>query len=463
MHKDPSNLAVLEEESAAAVEYRTLSKAHCSFLSQKAKIGWLCEGDENTKYFHNQIKAKQMHNKILQIKDKNGQHHTNPLSIEKAFLDYYVELLGDNKDTSDVHVPTVRIGSLISDQHRSILLKPVSSQEVKDCIFSIPSTKSPGPDGFSSQFYRDSWDIIGKDITGAVLDFFATDDLLLFCKGNAVSIMWLLRGFFTFSATSWLALNNDKTDIYFNGVSKDIMVDIVKVFGFRIGTLPFKYLGVPISSKKLSKFEGHKLIERIVQRIRSLGARKLSYAGRLVLVKTVLSTLHSYWASMFLIPSGIMDKVDSICRNFLCGGRDSYLKTPNINWNTCCKPKDEGGLGLKNAKRVMNIFSINVNIVKDVCGDANVKLHIQFHGEHMVKWYSLSRSRSGLQRVVTGACFVGLIYGIWHVKNCARLQQQVQLPSMLVNQVWKEVKDRWLHRNKRPLRNYDQLWLDSIA
>ncbi|XP_074290700.1 uncharacterized protein LOC141617406 [Silene latifolia] len=178
MHKDPTNLAVLEEESAAAVEYRTLSKAHYSFLSQKSKIGWLCEGDENTKYFHNQIKAKQMHNKILQIKDKNGQQHTDPLSIEKAFLDYYMELLGDSKDTLDVHVPTVTTGSLISEQHRSILLKPVSPQEVKDCIFSIPSTISPGPDGFSSQFYRDSWDIIGKDITGAVLDFFATGKLL---------------------------------------------------------------------------------------------------------------------------------------------------------------------------------------------------------------------------------------------------------------------------------------------
>ncbi|XP_074288167.1 uncharacterized protein LOC141613332 [Silene latifolia] len=98
------------------------------------------------------------------------------------------------------------------------------------------------------------------------------------------------------------------------------MEDIVKVSGFRIGTLPFKYLGVPISSKKLSKFEGHKLIERIVHRIRSLGARQLSYAGRLVLVKTVLSSLHSYWASIFLIPYGIMNKKE-------------YTSPPDCNWS----------------------------------------------------------------------------------------------------------------------------------
>ncbi|XP_074304194.1 uncharacterized protein LOC141638916 [Silene latifolia] len=169
MHGDPSNHTILQEESAAAEEYMDLCKANHSYLSQKAKVGWLCEGDENTKYFHNQIRARQMHNKILQIKDKNRILHTDPHNIERAFLEYYKDLQGDNTDTLDVNIPTVRTGSLISDHHRSILLKPVSAQDVMECIFSIPATKSPGPDGFTNQFYRDSWAIIGKDITGAVV------------------------------------------------------------------------------------------------------------------------------------------------------------------------------------------------------------------------------------------------------------------------------------------------------
>ncbi|XP_074283057.1 uncharacterized protein LOC141607605 [Silene latifolia] len=47
-----------------------------------------------------------------------------------------------------------------------------------------------------------------------------------------------------------------------------------------------------------------------------------------------------------------MGKVEAICRNFLGGGggKDAYLRAPNIAWKKCCTPKEEGGLGIMNAK-----------------------------------------------------------------------------------------------------------------
>ncbi|XP_074291736.1 uncharacterized protein LOC141618530 [Silene latifolia] len=176
------------------------------------------------------------------------------------------------------------------------------------------------------------------------------DDLLLFSKGDEVSIMWLLRAFSTFSIASGLSLNKEKSDIYFNRMPQASINTILQVFGFKRGSLPFRYLGVPISSKKLTKNEGMKLIDKITARIRSWGARHLTYFGRLVLVNAVLSSLHSYWSSVFLIPNGILKKIDNICRNYLWGGKDTYMKSPNIKWDTCCTPKDEGGLGIKASK-----------------------------------------------------------------------------------------------------------------
>ncbi|XP_074321477.1 uncharacterized protein LOC141658211 [Silene latifolia] len=63
-----------------------------------------------------------------------------------------------------------------------------------------------------------------------------------------------------------------------------------------------------------------------------------------------MEALHSYWSTIFLIPNGIMNKIDSICRNFLWGGKDSYLRAPAVSWDKCCAPKAEGGLGIKNSK-----------------------------------------------------------------------------------------------------------------
>ncbi|KAK4713267.1 hypothetical protein R3W88_019174 [Solanum pinnatisectum] len=64
------------------------------YLQQKSKIKWLQEGDQNTKFYHNFLKARRNANRIFTIKDKQGKFLTNTKEINKEFIDYYNELLG---------------------------------------------------------------------------------------------------------------------------------------------------------------------------------------------------------------------------------------------------------------------------------------------------------------------------------------------------------------------------------
>ncbi|XP_074265961.1 uncharacterized protein LOC141588416 [Silene latifolia] len=66
----------------------------------------------------------------------------------------------------------------------------------------------------------------------------------------------------------------------------------------------------------------------------------------MVLVKAVLSQLHSYWARIFIIPKTIILKIKSICRNYLWEGTDAYSKSPSVAWEAVCNAKDKGGLGI---------------------------------------------------------------------------------------------------------------------
>ncbi|XP_074266683.1 uncharacterized protein LOC141589961 [Silene latifolia] len=172
------------------------------------------------------------------------------------------------------------------------------------------------------------------------------DDLLLFSKGDITSIMILLRGFATFSAATGLHMNTQKSNIYFNGVTQSVREDILKISGFIEGSIPLKYLGVPISAGKLAVKHYTVLIEKVIHRIRAFGAKKLSYAGRLILVNSVLTSLYSYWAAIFIIPKCVLRKIDSICRNYLWDGSSKYLRTPKVSWEKVCSPKSEGGLGI---------------------------------------------------------------------------------------------------------------------
>ncbi|XP_074283121.1 uncharacterized protein LOC141607666 [Silene latifolia] len=175
------------------------------------------------------------------------------------------------------------------------------------------------------------------------------DDLLLFCKGKPQSIWLLMRAFSSFSKASGLALNNAKSEIFFNGVEEDIKEGIKLVTGFREGKMPFTYLGVPIKAGRLTKHECNALTEKMVTRIRSLGAKKLSYAGRVTLINSVLNTLQNYWAQMFIIPKSIINHIMAICRNYLWDGSTVYQRVPMVAWDKVTLPKKEGGLGIKRA------------------------------------------------------------------------------------------------------------------
>ncbi|XP_074289017.1 uncharacterized protein LOC141614161 [Silene latifolia] len=173
------------------------------------------------------------------------------------------------------------------------------------------------------------------------------DDLLMFSKGDLSSVRVLLRSFVAFSAASGLYMNQQKSNIYFNGVHQHKKAQILSISGCQEGQLPFKYLGVPITAGKLGKRECQALVEKIVEKIRAVGARKCSYAGRLVIVQSVLTSLYSYWANIFLIPKGVLRKIDSICRNYMWDGTSNYVRSPLVSWEQVCVPKLEGGLGIR--------------------------------------------------------------------------------------------------------------------
>ena len=76
----------------------------------------------------------------------------------------------------------------------------------------------------------------------------------------------------------------------------------------------------------------------------------LSYAGRLELIKLVLHGMVQFWISIFPIPTVVINKITSLCRNFLWTGNMLRSKSALVAWKQACLPKDEGGLGIYDIK-----------------------------------------------------------------------------------------------------------------
>lgn len=60
------------------------------------------------------------------------------------------------------------------EEDRNMLMRRVTEEEVRKVVFSMDADKSPGPDGYTSEFFKASWGITGSDFVIAVQAFFDT-------------------------------------------------------------------------------------------------------------------------------------------------------------------------------------------------------------------------------------------------------------------------------------------------
>ncbi|KAH0738381.1 hypothetical protein KY290_037086 [Solanum tuberosum] len=86
---------------------------------------------------------------------------------------------------------------------------------------------------------------------------------------------------------------------------------------YSLGTLPIRYLGLPLASKKWGKMECHQLVEKITERVTNAYARKLSYTGRLQVVNAVLFSLFNFWGGVFILPQSVLKAMDRKCKDFI--------------------------------------------------------------------------------------------------------------------------------------------------
>ncbi|KAH0705803.1 hypothetical protein KY289_010879 [Solanum tuberosum] len=172
------------------------------------------------------------------------------------------------------------------------------------------------------------------------------DDLLLFCRGDPISVQMLYDYFLQFSKASGILSNQEKSSIYFGGVCPEDKAKFLEKLGFSHGELPFKYPGISLSTKRTTISQYKPLIDKIMEKVIPWTTKFLSYAGRLQLIKFVLLSVQVYWSQIFILPKQVVQQIVSLCGRFLwTGGVDMSRKTL-VAWADICLPKVAGGMNV---------------------------------------------------------------------------------------------------------------------
>ncbi|XP_062107185.1 uncharacterized protein LOC133818358 [Humulus lupulus] len=187
---DPSNSDLILTEIKYRTDFSVAHKNYIQYLSKKAKVDWIKSGDENTKLFHTSLKVRRQQNTIYSIRDQNGNWVDNQEGVIKAFLEFYDSLLGSKtEDRTRVHKRIVQEGALISQSQANWLVRDYTSEEVEAALKSIPNDKAPGLDGYNSAFFKDTWEITGKEVKEAILSFLNTGKLLKEINATTVTLV----------------------------------------------------------------------------------------------------------------------------------------------------------------------------------------------------------------------------------------------------------------------------------
>ncbi|KAJ8426152.1 hypothetical protein Cgig2_024357 [Carnegiea gigantea] len=123
-------------------------------------------------------------------------------------------------------------------------------------------------------------------------------------------------------------VNLQKSQVVLRGVSTALQDLCLQETGLEIGQLTLRYLGIRITASRLTKTECTALIDKILAKVHIWATRSISFAGRAALINSSIFGMFSYWASIFLLPSEVVERIAQICQNYLWSGSQDFTKPP---------------------------------------------------------------------------------------------------------------------------------------
>ncbi|GKD17093.1 RNA-directed DNA polymerase, eukaryota, reverse transcriptase zinc-binding domain protein [Tanacetum coccineum] len=173
---DPDNVLLREEEAVYVEAFNVATLDEERFLKQKAKIEWLDVGDSNSAYFHKSVKGRNQRSRIEAILNSNNIEVSGP-SVPDVFVAHYEAFLGNNVLCEELNVEGL-FQSKVTDKSYGDMVRHVSDDEIKAAMFDIGDDRTPGPNGYTSAFFKKGWDIVGPNVCKAIHDFFTNNKLL---------------------------------------------------------------------------------------------------------------------------------------------------------------------------------------------------------------------------------------------------------------------------------------------
>jgi hypothetical protein len=129
-------------------------------------------------------------------------------------------------------------------------------------------------------------------------------------------------------------------------ISPERLNHLASTFQCKAGSLPFTYIGLPLSLNEPTVQDCLPLVHRIERRLAST-SMFLTQGGKLEMVNSVMSSLPTFYMCTIKLPISIISQIDKYRMHCLWRGGDVNARKPSLAaWKMVSRPKMEGGMGV---------------------------------------------------------------------------------------------------------------------
>ncbi|GJR21888.1 hypothetical protein Tco_0970415, partial [Tanacetum coccineum] len=108
--------------------------------------------------------------------------------MEDQLVNHFKKFLGAGHVTNNFINFEGVFDTKLNNEEAMEMIKEIT-HEIKNAIFDIGHNKAPGPNGYTSTFFKKAWKIVGNDVCIAIKEFFTTEKLLAEMNATIISLI----------------------------------------------------------------------------------------------------------------------------------------------------------------------------------------------------------------------------------------------------------------------------------
>ncbi|XP_074347681.1 uncharacterized protein LOC141686552 [Apium graveolens] len=132
------------------------------YWKQRAKLFWLREGDDNTRFFHASASAKKKANKIAFLTNDAGERVEDHDGMSEIVREYFSKLFTEEEGINNMTMPDSH--RMLSAEQNRKLTEEFTFDEFTTALKQMHPDKAGGPDGLNPAFFQSFWKVMGHEV-----------------------------------------------------------------------------------------------------------------------------------------------------------------------------------------------------------------------------------------------------------------------------------------------------------